>query len=966
MSACRLPVPARFTLTLLPVVLLMFVSANAAFGAAIWTNASSGFWRDAINWSAGNLPSLGGVYISNATTKTVTIDSLTSANNLAINSLNVWAPTNATNTLLLSNVGVARPLMASNTTVDIRMRGALRITDSSLVVTSVFVGGGVAFNIWAGSVTLDSGSIVVRESAASTNVSTVTRVGRTNVASLAINGGTMFSSMMQVGQAGLLNSRSHGTLRMSGGLLTVPGELSVGTSVNCTGIVNLAGGELRVPNNLTNITRIGDQGVGMMTVSNGIVSLGTVSVGRHDSSEGTVVLQAGGLFGTSDDLSIGRFGNSTGIVFVTGGQLFVTNHPIWAGREGFGRLLVSNGLVFAAGIQVATALTNTAVGSVFLAGGTTVLSSNLDIGNFGFSTGTVTVAGGALVVSNADQSAFLNVPAGLLVLESGSVAADSLLLTNRDGAMIFNGGRLFTSGSIVSNGLPFVIGDGIQPATMELRGGTHLFADGLVISSNATLTGCGTIIGTVLNDGVNSVSCGGPGRPPSILQHPASRKVVAGDSVLFTVAAASTTTVGYQWRFNGSPLMGAISDTFAIASAQPVDAGGYDVIVSNESGSVTSRVALLTFATSPVITGQPVSQAVAQNSPVTLSVAAIGSAPLGYQWYLNGNPIPGATASTLSIPSAQGSDGGDYTVVISNLAGAVTSQVATLVVLAPPLITDPPLSQSIPSNSPVTFSVAATGSPTLLFQWRFNGVAISGATTTNFSLASAQLTNVGNYSVVVRNPIGSVTSVVATLTFPGPPVIVRQPASQTNARNTSVTFSVISSGTTPLSYRWRFNNSAINGATGSSYTLVNIGNGNAGNYTVVVTNTSGAVTSQVAVLTVFTAVSISTQPTSQTITQGVTAALRVVAGGSTPLSYQWRFTPPGQAEAVVSGATSATLAFNNPQPSNAGNVRTSVRNPVTAAAATMAGDIRCVRAPRPCRPRKLRLVESRGDLVPIL
>src|SRR5207247_5544303 len=120
------------------------------------------------------------------------------------------------------------------------------------------------------------------------------------------------------------------------------------------------GGQIIVPNHLTNITRIGDQGSGLMTVSNATVSLGDVSVGRHDSADGTLVLLQDGLVGTSDDFSIGRFGNSTGMVFVAGGKLIVTNHLIWVGREGAGKLVVSNGLVSALGIQVATELTNMA------------------------------------------------------------------------------------------------------------------------------------------------------------------------------------------------------------------------------------------------------------------------------------------------------------------------------------------------------------------------------------------------------------------------------------------------------------------------------------------------------------------------------------------------------------------------------------------------------------------------------
>ena len=235
-------------------------------------------------------------YITNQGVKTVTMDAGILPNNLGLGSLNIWAPVGGSNLVLLSDVGINRPLLVSNVTLDVRMRGALQITNSSLIVTSVFAGSGVSFNIWAGNVTLDSGSIIVREASSSSSLTVVTRVGRTNAATLNINGGSMYSSAMQVGQQGLPNARSHGKVRMTGGLLTVPGELSIGTSLNCTGVVEMVGGQIYVPNHLTNITRVADQGVGVMTVSNALVSVGNVSVGRHDLADGRLVMLKDGIF----------------------------------------------------------------------------------------------------------------------------------------------------------------------------------------------------------------------------------------------------------------------------------------------------------------------------------------------------------------------------------------------------------------------------------------------------------------------------------------------------------------------------------------------------------------------------------------------------------------------------------------------------------------------------------------------
>src|SRR5580765_5671205 len=135
MCCFRLPARGVFVVLCLPFALLSW----DAPAAAIWSSPASGLWRESANWLNGNLPSLGGVYVTNAGT---------SAANLFINSLNVWAPSNATNTLWLQGLGTNTPLVVSNSTLDVRMRGDLRITDSSLIVASAFTGSGISFNIW--------------------------------------------------------------------------------------------------------------------------------------------------------------------------------------------------------------------------------------------------------------------------------------------------------------------------------------------------------------------------------------------------------------------------------------------------------------------------------------------------------------------------------------------------------------------------------------------------------------------------------------------------------------------------------------------------------------------------------------------------------------------------------------------------------------------------------------------------
>ncbi len=169
----------------------------------------------------------------------------------------------------------------------------------------------------------------------------------------------------------------------------------------------------------------------------------------------------------------------------------------------------------------------------------------------------------------------------------------------------------------------------------------------------------------------------------------------------------------------------------------------------------------------------------------------------------------------------------------------------------PPAITAQPQNQIVPPGSNATFSVTATGAAPLSYQWRFNSTNISGATTNPLMLTSVQFTNAGNYSVLVTNIAGSVTSAVAVLTVSNqPPGITTQPQNQNVFVGQDANFSVTATGALPLSYQWRFSGTNIPGANANAYTRTNAQTNDAGNYLVVITNISGAITSAVATLTV--------------------------------------------------------------------------------------------------------------------
>ena len=175
----------------------------------------------------------------------------------------------------------------------------------------------------------------------------------------------------------------------------------------------------------------------------------------------------------------------------------------------------------------------------------------------------------------------------------------------------------------------------------------------------------------------------------------------------------------------------------------------------------------------PTITTQPASTTANVGGNVSFSVTATGKAPLTYRWLFNGSAIvdggavSGSTNNLLTLGNVATNQSGNYSVIVANGYGGITSSVATLIVsplpVVPPSITQQPQSQSVNQGSPVSFSVVATGTG-LGFQWRLNSGNISGATNASYSLASTTTNDAGTYAVIVSNAGGCVTSSNAVLT----------------------------------------------------------------------------------------------------------------------------------------------------------------------------------------------------------
>ena len=353
----------------------------------------------------------------------------------------------------------------------------------------------------------------------------------------------------------------------------------------------------------------------------------------------------------------------------------------------------------------------------------------------------------------ADQSTVMNVGVGPLAFTVGDVetAAGNLTVSaaSSNQTLVPNV-HLALSGSGASRTV----------AVMPLGGQTGTTTISVTVS-DGLLTATGTFVLTV-----NPAPAA-----PVITTQPVSQAVTAGASVTFSAAASGTPAPTYQWRLNGVNISGATAASYTIAGVTSASAGTYAVVTSNSAGSATSNGAVLTVnvaTAAPVITTQPVSQTVTAGASVTFSAAASGTPAPTYQWRKNGVNIGGATGAAYAIANVLSGDAGTYSVVATNSAGTATSSGAVLTVnpvLVAPAITTQPVSQTVTAGTSVTFTAAASGTPAPTYQWRKDGVSLSGATAASYTLASVAAANAGAYTVVATNSAGSATSTGAVLTI---------------------------------------------------------------------------------------------------------------------------------------------------------------------------------------------------------
>jgi pectate lyase len=292
---------------------------------------------------------------------------------------------------------------------------------------------------------------------------------------------------------------------------------------------------------------------------------------------------------------------------------------------------------------------------------------------------------------------------------------------------------------------------------------------------------------------------------------------------------------------------------------------------SSSADSATSfdttlfKVEFISGATPPAIETDTQDQTALVGQDATFNVLASGTLPLGYQWYYNTNTVlTNATGSILTLTNVQLSNSGGYLVVVTNSYGSVTSSVAQLTVsaaVAPTIITQPQDQTNLLPGTTATFSVVASGSDPLNYQWYYNtNTLLTNAADSILTITNIQPGNAGSYSVAVSNIVGGIVSANAFLavnTNPVAPVFNSQPASLLVVlAGSTASFTAVAAGTAPISYQWNKNGAPIPGATSSTLTLTNVQVAADGGYTLTASNSIGTATSDAAVLAVTTTIPV--------------------------------------------------------------------------------------------------------------
>lgn len=334
-----------------------------------------------------------------------------------------------------------------------------------------------------------------------------------------------------------------------------------------------------------------------------------------------------------------------------------------------------------------------------------------------------------------------------------------------------------------------------------------------------------------------------------ITAHPTDKTVCEQTPVTFSVTATGS-VASYEWRKNGTAIPNSNSPNLTFNFATMEDQADYTVIVTPDCGApITSSSAKLVVNESVGIAQQPFGVDACEGDNVEIVIKSKGF-NRKVEWFKGTQLISGASGDTLRIQNVTSADVGSYTAKVSGDCGNAVTSVASMLTLGTvPTISEHPKSQSICENHVLTLKVTALGTG-LKYQWKKNGINISGAEDLEYTIQSFKTSDAGDYHVVVQGICGSpIESDAANITLNIPPVITTHPVSQTVDAGGFVNLTVSATGK-DLNYQWFLNDEMVEGQTTPTLSIPSVSVADAGDYYCEIINTCGTVKSNVAKLTV--------------------------------------------------------------------------------------------------------------------
>lgn len=764
--------------------------------------------------------------------------------------------------------------------------------------------------------------------------------------------------------ANKLGSLGH-AISASNNLAVVTGSGSVWSNALELHIGNSSVNNQLVVSNGGTVAATGGASIGLNTSANGNSATvsdggtwrlgGNFAIGASGSLNRLIITNGGQVFNSANGIIGFNNGGRSNVALVTGvGSIWTNGGSVFVGYSGAGnRMVVSNGAVVRAGSSgfVGLASTNnlavvTGSGSVWSSIGT------LTIGHFNgdnqllvTNSGEVLAFGGAIVgndtnapknrvvvdggflrLTNAFGTSILDVRHGTNVLKSGLAEVDRLFLTNAPGFFEFNGGMLTLRATTNNNGRTFTIGNGTNAATLQLLGGTNFFANNLVVASNASLIGNGTITGNLTNQAGGTLS---PGTSIGKFTVNGALNLLAGstnifeinkapltnDSLVVTGAVAyggtlivtnlgGTLTNGDNFKlFTGASYSGTFS-ALVLPSLSPglywtnkllidgsigiylVPPRDFGVDVSHFQGETGVSQAgwnqMFTegkrFAFIKATEGLSVLDAAMENNAARATAAGLRAGvyhfahpelrpttngaiqEADYFMTYAGNLIgPGYLRPVLDLETGFGlttAELTDWVIAFANEIVTHRGPGAAPIVYCSQSYANNELDSrlatydlwlrtitaiDVSTNEP---PIVSFPDPTGVFDnwsfWQYSDTGNSGGITPlDLNVCHSEFKLLDSFLIpAVASPVA--------------PSIVTEPQDRTVVVSNNASFTVtVSVGTsTPFSYQWRFNGTNIAGATASAFTRTNAQFADAGDYTVVITNVAGSITSAVATLTV--------------------------------------------------------------------------------------------------------------------